>query len=178
MDNEIDEFEKIYGREFTDELFLEAMDCISKGTGKGSKRVSVYGSHEINRLNHVYTGCVLIGDPEDVWEFAIECGNNNGTEILQWCREEDAKTYEPPKPTRYYLVPEDDSLKRCNPSAWRNFLQKRKLPQFKELESAYNYDRHFAPGLSTARHYQNKASQYKLQFVDEEAARDLLGKHF
>lgn len=163
----LDEFVAKYGEGFTDKLIEEVFDCLDDSSK--SSRVSVIDKHELNILNHVYEGCVYVGNDEEEWSFQIESGNNNGTVILQWCREEESTPFEPPKPTRFRLVPRNDNLQADKPAMYDVYLGWKNEEWFQDLERSYNYDRHFSPTNKIETHYREKAAARGLKFTCEES---------
>ena len=124
--------------------------------------ITVRDVHQKNATNHVISGCVeiILGDSESVEvDFIVASGDWAGFEVLGWG--DDAGIYEPPAPTVYRCIPLDLM-------AWPTYEQQRRAGAYKELESGYNYDSHFAPGEKTNRHYRDWAARLQCKIGTQE----------
>lgn len=111
--------------------------------------------HQHNACNHTATGEIEIQGKK--FGFIIDNGDWGGTVIREWGEPGEIGIYEPPKPTIYTFVPENDDLKTEKPHIYRVYLLWRKQGWFKEKEKGYNYDKHFQPGCKTESHYRDWA---------------------
>lgn len=118
--------------------------------------------HRHDAINHVLSGTVDVGN--EVYGFVVESGNNRGTVVLQWGLEDDIQPYVPDAPVSYTFTVKNIELK--NPEQKAVILNKynilKETPDFKEKVRAYNYDRHFAPGVVTDKHYTEWADKHGL----------------
>lgn len=124
--------------------------------------VRVWDVHQKDSTNHVISGTVeiLLSDTESVEvDFIAASGNDAGFEMLEWG--DDAGIYEPPPPTVYRCIPHDFM-------AWPTYEQQRRAGAYREIESGYNYDSHFAPGERTNRHYREWAARLQCRIGTQE----------
>jgi hypothetical protein len=114
----------------------------------------MYDIHQHNATNHVFSGTVDVDD--EVYGFVVESGDNAGTVILDWGLEDDVKPYEPGEPTFYTFTVKGIDFK---PEKEKEIILKNttslKKPIHLKKVRAYNYDRHFSPGVVVEEHYKN-----------------------
>lgn len=164
-----------FGDAASDEVMTRIADA-SWSYDKKREDVQFCQRHQINACNHIYGGRVL---HEGIWYvFVLESGDRNGTVVMEW-GDEDADEvsgyFEEPRPTVYKLVPRDDGLVYSS-AMFRAYLAWTKEKWFSEMESGYNYDRHFAPGGKTEQYWRDKAGTKGLKYVASETHGALLGK--
>lgn len=132
------------------------------GLNKPIHGVTFLSIHQHNACNHTLSGTVDIDGVEH--GFIIDNGDWNGTEVRAWGDPEDVgMAPEPEPPEQITFLPRDQSLFQTRPEMWRVYLAWRKEPWFREMESGYNYDRHFQPGGYVENHYREKAAKRGLR---------------
>lgn len=170
--DQITEFSAKYNEDLATQI-LEGM-CDAAWRGEDSFKVTYIdadidcsvSSEMINASNHILSGSIYLDDDE--WCYSVESGDNNGTVIHEWCREEDYQQYDVPPPVQAILVPQDDFLKQERPEMYKVYLAWKKLDWFTEMQRSYNYDRMFAPGLKTEGYWKAKAAEKGLKFEFED----------
>lgn len=109
--------------------------------------------HEHNACNHTLSGTIDVDGR--LYGFIVESGDWNSTVVKAWGDPEDVSVYQPEPPgEQLTFVP----IHRLRPAMRQVYLWWREQEWFKEKERAYLYDRHFAPGDFTERHYHNWAA--------------------
>lgn len=147
----------------------EVMDRIANADWKrGGHGVTISDVYAHNACNHTISG--IVEHARERFGFVIDSGDRAGTVIREWGPEGDIEVYEPEPPTVYTFVPRDADLASKSPALFKVYLEWRKQSWFKEAVRGYNYDRHFAPGVKTERHYRDLADNRGLRIVDEEEA--------
>lgn len=115
----------------------------------------IFDVHRHNACNFTYVG--EIDHEGQTYAFVIDSGDWAGTVVREWCAPEHAKGYTPEYVEPPTFVPEDDTLFQRSPAKFMVYGYWRTEYWFKEMERAYNYDRHFAPGHQTETTYRNMA---------------------
>lgn len=143
----------------------------------GEKRFGVKFSdvHRHDAVNYTLSGTVEINGVEH--GFIIDDGNWNGTVVRSWGDPEDVGIYDPgPPPEMRTFIPADDSMFFDRPGMFSVYLHWRKQNWFKDKERGYNYDRHFAPGESTEKHYREWAANKGMKVATSAAFQTKLEK--
>lgn len=140
-----------------EEIPYEALERIAEAhwNRQNADGVIITDTYQHNACNHTVTGTVDIDG--QVFGFVIEMGDWNGTVVNQWGDPDDIVAYEPPKIEPLTFLPEDPHLLRKRPDMFKVYAIWRKEEWFKEKERAYNYDRHFQPGIAIEKHYREWA---------------------
>jgi len=154
---------------FGDDLassILETIHNLKKG--QTIDGVHMYDIHQHNATNHVFSGTVDVDD--EVYGFVVESGDNAGTVILDWGLEDDVKPYEPGEPTFYTFTVKGIDFK---PEKEKEIILKKyniikETDTFKEKVRAYNYDRHFSPGVVVEEHYKKWANDHGFEITPVE----------
>lgn len=147
-------------KEPTDDV-MERILAAAHRAGPGSSDV-VVSTYKHNACNHTYSGEIDVDGER--YAFVIDSGDWNGTVIHEWCHPDEAKGFtepEPPEPRTF--VPVNDNLNVTVPAMFRAYGLWRLESWFKDMERAYNYDRHFAPGVKTEAHYTEQAAKRGLR---------------
>lgn len=124
-----------------------------RGTRDG---LTIRDVHQHDACNHTISGAIEFDlDGELVYrEFIFRSGNMGGDDMIEWG--EDVGMYEPPEPDPMVFGPGPGADYRLIAQVYPLW---RKEKWLQDLESGYNYDRHFAPGGKTESHYRQKAAQ-------------------
>ncbi len=152
----LEDFEAVYGSEVTENTLQRI--CEAAYTECGSRKhdetdITIGSIHRHDAINMTFTGTVMMPDGIE-YGFIIDDGNWNGTQVQEWGLAENVGLYEPPKPDPWRLFPKDAfTLRADRPGLWKVYLLWRKESWFSDLERAYNYDLHFAPGGKTTSYY-------------------------
>ena len=129
-------------------------------------KVDIFHTHQLDAVNHVHSGEAAVSG--ETWAFVVESGNRSGCVVEEWCHPDDAEGYNPPPPTIYTFVPDDDFLEQTRPVMYKVYLAWRELDWFKEKERNYNYDKHFAPGWKTEKYYRDWAESRAMKIAVRE----------
>jgi hypothetical protein len=132
--------------------------------------------HQHDACNHTLHGYVTV-DGEEMW-FTVDSGNWNGFVVRAYGTIDEVSPYDPPKPTRFFLVPTNDNLETDRPGMYKVYLLWTKEKWFQEILSGYHYDRHFQPGGQIENHYRTRAASKGLKIVGEDHAKELHPKAF
>jgi len=170
--NQYDDFVKRFGLEAA-ECFLERITSMLWNDERIRENIQIIDVHQINAVNHVVSGELTYQN--ESFGFIIESGDIVGMEIIAWGSPDEVGCYEPPPPTHYTFVPEDN-LKITSPALFAVYLEWRKQKWFKEKEQGYNYDKHFAPGLKTEQYYRDWAKTKSMRIATSTEADVLCGK--
>lgn len=158
---QFEDFAKKYGESIADNTLQTVCEAAYAECGRSKhtyEGVTISAIHRHDAINMTFTGSVIMSDGV-IYAFVIEDGDWNGTVVHEWCLEEFAEGYEPPQPNPWCLFPRHAfNLRADKPALWKVYLQWRKEAWFTELERAYNYDNHFAPGVMTSSHYTGPSS--------------------
>ena len=131
----------------------EALEMITEALWAGAAEgETVYGVHfdvieKHDAINLTASGHLEIGPHE--YGFTVDVGNNGGDVVRQWCLLEDYIPYEMERPEMYRVVPLDRSPDFAKDAIIRNSLR----GEYADLESSYNYDRYFQPGVKIESYY-------------------------
>lgn len=115
--------------------------------------------HQHDAVNHTLSGTIEIEG--HTYGFEVDNGNWNGTVVRQWVTDpEDLRGYQPPKHEPLTLIPDDPffTLRTLEVYAYQF-----KADWFQSKARGYLYDRHFAPGEATERHYRPWMAQKGLR---------------
>ncbi len=146
----------------------EVMDRITDAECGGSREGITMDVHRHNACNSTLSGTITHAGED--FGFVIDSGDWNGTLIRQWGPAEDVEPYEPEPPILYTFVPADPSLRERSPGLFKVYLAWAKMDWFKDKVRGYNYDRHFAPGVKTERHYRDWAVSKGLKIAEQDSA--------
>lgn len=117
----------------SDDVVEDVMQIICEGESKYG--VTIYFTHQIDVINHVYVGEVEVEGK--TWAFVVESGNRVGSAVYEWCHPDDAEGYNPTPPTIYTFVPREN-LERTRPEMHKVYLAWTKMEWFREKERNYN----------------------------------------
>lgn len=127
--------------------------------GDSDPMVRFHVRHDHDAINYTLAG-VVVADDGTEYGFRIRDGNNDGTVVEEFGPADDVDCYgdvEPPDPEDLpTFIPARNDLPDGMLAAYRAW---RKTTWFKEKERGYRYDRHFAPGEATERHYREWAAK-------------------
>lgn len=158
IDKICDNFSK-FCHEFGNDIAIDALericDAMWNKEHQADYKVKLSDVHQHNACNHTATGEIEVKGK--TYGFIIDNGDWNGTVVREWGSPEEIGVYEPPKPTIYTFVPENDNLKNEKPALWKLYLSWKKADWFKKMENDYNYDKHFQPGCKTEDYYRSWA---------------------
>ncbi len=173
MKNKFEELTVLYGDDWADAILSNICEAhwsfdSLKDFGQASHGVYFSDIYAKDVINHVLSGEVTYNGEK--FNFVIENGNQNGTVVLEFEREEDGEVgaYEHPKPNLWTFVPENRDLKHEKPYMWKVYLAWREMEWFKEQERKYNYDIFFQPGGHVKDHYSKWAAEKGLAISDME----------
>lgn len=135
--------------------------------------VTILDRDQLNAVNVRVSGIVTIGDVE--YTFHLEDGDRNGTRLLAW---EDDKPFEYHVPTRWTLAPQQRLIDNAILNDKGPFLIWKwdamiARPEIAAIASKYAYDRHFAPGSKTEKHWRDAAARHHFDIVSEEQAGEI-----
>ena len=153
-----DQFDAELGRDAANEIFQRVCEACY---GSADESVSITTKHRHDAINYTFEGEYAHTDGR-VFSFLIHDGDWNGTQLEHWSEASDSN-YTPPKPARYMFVPVSPLLQQDRPGMYAVYLEWTKTDWFKEKLRAYHYDRHFAPGEVTERHYRDWAASKGLR---------------
>lgn len=130
----------------------------NRNTEHADPGVKFHNIHEFDVINHRFDGSI---DHEGhTYGFVIQNGNWGGTEVLEWSDDpEDVAMGEIERPEPMTLVPSNPHLAMENPGLFAVYCQWRRETWFQDKVRGLNYDRHFAPGEATNRHYRDEAAK-------------------
>lgn len=151
------EFALRFGDDAADQLLTDICEAFSSSQGKMQcGNVTFTDIHTHNACNHTLVGFIFYQGEE--FHFIIDNGDWAGTVIQDFGTREDVGDYDPPEPSQFAFVPNDDDLKTSRPELWEVYLKWKKESWFIEKLQAYHYDRNVQPGIITERHYQDWAA--------------------
>lgn len=140
------------------------------------KCVTILDRDRLNAINVRVAGIVELDGKE--FSFQLQDGDWNGTELLSW---EDDKPFEYHTPTRWALQPDsalvDKALLDGNGpfllAKWDAMLRRAEIA---EIPGKYGYDRHFAPGVVSEKHWRDAAAKHRFEIVSQETADETRAK--
>lgn len=135
--------------------------------------VTILDRDQLNAINVRVSGIVEINGVE--YTFQLEDGDRNGTQLLAW---EDDKPFEHHVPTRWALAPQERLISDAVLSGKGLFLIWKwdvmaARPEIAAIVGKYAYDRHFAPGGKTEKHWRDAAAAHHFDIVTEEHAKEI-----
>lgn len=138
----------------TDDVLERICDAQWNG-GKGDG-ITFSAIHQHNVCNHTLVGEIDVDG--HVYGFVIDNGDWNGTEVRQWDADPENVGWREPAPPEpaTFLPAKIDHV--ANPGLWRVYATWRKERWFADKVRGLNYDRHFAPGGATEKHYREWAA--------------------
>lgn len=126
----------------------------------------------INAANHQVTGVFWLGGVE--YGFRAQMGDRNGFEFLEISADGDIPDIKISRP-RFALAPHQELVAKAIQEGKGSLLVARwdamVARNYPSLMRKYHYDRLFAPGEKTERHYREKAAEGDLQIVSEDEAK-------
>lgn len=125
--------------------------CGYTGSSDG---VTLLDVHQHNAVNHTLSGTVDVDGT--IYGFIVENGDWNGTVVRRWGDPEDVSVYQPEPPGEPLTFVPDWNASPSTIAAWHTL---RRTAAFTEKVGAYAYDRHFAPGGATEKHYRAWAAE-------------------
>ena len=161
---------KFPGRNVEQEV-LEAIVCSERHrTAKDPvidhHGVHIYDAHAHDAINYTLSGNITFEGVE--YGFIVHDGNWNGTEVREWGLSDDVGRYEAPPPTIWTMVPATNRIRQGyhGYSMFKDvYLAWRKEEWFKKICRDFMYDKHFAPGLVTNKHYHGLAAERGLKLT-------------
>lgn len=121
------------------------------GKGEGIHFIDIY---QHNACNHTLSGTIDVDGTK--YGFIIDNGDLGGTVVREWGLADDVGTYKPEPPGEPLTFVPSGVL---NAGLLKVYHLWRKEAWFKEKERGYLYDRHFAPGCATEKHYREWAAK-------------------
>lgn len=151
------DFEAAHGELAAQEL----MEIIGESIyGSPQECVSIADKVTHNACNCTVSGVVRYGGSQ--YGFVADNGDWDGLVLREFLVSDKAPVYEVPQPVEYTFV---IKAARPTPLMEKIYAQWKETDWFKEKVRAYNYDRHFAPGIKTETHYREWASQKGLRIA-------------
>jgi len=177
------ETEKAAWSRFTQDIPADLHDDIQKSMfelahyGGSHPYVTITDVVHHDVLNLSAEGIVTIGDRE--FSFTIRSGNNNGSELLDW---DTGKGIDRTPPVVEVIAPVYSRIAEIRSAAdaaallseWDDALDPATEigKNLSGLAGKRAYDRHFAPGTGTSRHWDRKAGERGYEIVEEDVAID------
>lgn len=160
-----DQFIAKFGEDADQQLFE---DFYAYRDGKTPSRFTICDVHQHNAINYTFRAC---GIGLDGGEYLVECrdGDWDGSQILKF---EPNGPMEKPEPTQYTFIPN-----RWLPAGlFGVYREWAKSAWFKEKAKGLNYDRFFAPGGATEKHYREWAESKGLKIATESEQSEYLSR--